>query len=193
MASLWLEFKLPVVLHLLPWCVCVCVWDVIYADCVPFGVFGGGTFPFQRCIINCWVSVLFTTPYLIPSTPSHLYLWISDMHAQIISSIKDLQLDGEDPRKLLQSWGRLRFPRHLLQWVGPERHRKCWPLTLVSYLIANDILFLAKLRVDLNCKSQIYSECSWTRAALIGPPNMFGTNLCPAAPGRRMQHLRALS
>lgn len=38
-----------------------------------------------------------------------------DMHAQIISSIKDLQLDGEDPRKLLQSWGRLRFPRHLLQ------------------------------------------------------------------------------
>ncbi|CAB1314092.1 unnamed protein product [Coregonus sp. 'balchen'] len=39
-------------------------------------------------------------------------LW--DMHAQIISSIKDLQLDGEDPRKLLQSWGRLRFPRHLL-------------------------------------------------------------------------------
>uniref|UniRef100_A0A671SGI2 Unconventional myosin-IXb-like n=1 Tax=Sinocyclocheilus anshuiensis TaxID=1608454 RepID=A0A671SGI2_9TELE len=33
-----------------------------------------------------------------------------DMHAQIINSIKDLQLDGEDPRKLLQSWGRLRFP-----------------------------------------------------------------------------------
>uniref|UniRef100_A0A8C1FH24 Unconventional myosin-IXb n=1 Tax=Cyprinus carpio carpio TaxID=630221 RepID=A0A8C1FH24_CYPCA len=28
-----------------------------------------------------------------------------DMHAQIINSIKDLQLDGEDPRKLLQSWG----------------------------------------------------------------------------------------
>lgn len=47
-------------------------------------------------------------------------MWISDMHAQIISSIKDLQLDGEDPRKLLQSWGRLRFPRHLLQWVGPD-------------------------------------------------------------------------
>uniref|UniRef100_A0A671SIE9 Unconventional myosin-IXb-like n=1 Tax=Sinocyclocheilus anshuiensis TaxID=1608454 RepID=A0A671SIE9_9TELE len=36
-----------------------------------------------------------------------------DMHAQIINSIKDLQLDGEDPRKLLQSWGRLRFPRHM--------------------------------------------------------------------------------
>uniref|UniRef100_A0A671SGJ1 Unconventional myosin-IXb-like n=1 Tax=Sinocyclocheilus anshuiensis TaxID=1608454 RepID=A0A671SGJ1_9TELE len=32
-----------------------------------------------------------------------------DMHAQIINSIKDLQLDGEDPRKLLQSWGRLRL------------------------------------------------------------------------------------
>uniref|UniRef100_A0A673M3F2 Myosin IXB n=1 Tax=Sinocyclocheilus rhinocerous TaxID=307959 RepID=A0A673M3F2_9TELE len=33
-----------------------------------------------------------------------------EMHVQIINSIKDLQLDGEDPRKLLQSWGRLRFP-----------------------------------------------------------------------------------
>lgn len=40
---------------------------------------------------------------------------IRDMHAEIISSIKNLQLDGEDPRKLLQSWGRLRFPRHVLQ------------------------------------------------------------------------------
>uniref|UniRef100_A0A672M6P9 Myosin IXB n=1 Tax=Sinocyclocheilus grahami TaxID=75366 RepID=A0A672M6P9_SINGR len=28
-----------------------------------------------------------------------------EMHVQIINSIKDLQLDGEDPRKLLQSWG----------------------------------------------------------------------------------------
>uniref|UniRef100_A0A3B3Z691 Myosin IXB n=1 Tax=Poecilia mexicana TaxID=48701 RepID=A0A3B3Z691_9TELE len=34
-------------------------------------------------------------------------LWIK-MHSEIISSIKNLQLDGEDPRKLLQSWG-LRF------------------------------------------------------------------------------------
>lgn len=42
---------------------------------------------------------------------------IRDMHAEIISSIKNLPLDGEDPRKLLQSWGRLRFPRHVLQWV----------------------------------------------------------------------------
>uniref|UniRef100_A0A673MEB0 Myosin IXB n=1 Tax=Sinocyclocheilus rhinocerous TaxID=307959 RepID=A0A673MEB0_9TELE len=32
-----------------------------------------------------------------------------EMHVQIINSIKDLQLDGEDPRKLLQSWGRLRL------------------------------------------------------------------------------------
>uniref|UniRef100_A0A6Q2XQ64 Myosin IXB n=1 Tax=Esox lucius TaxID=8010 RepID=A0A6Q2XQ64_ESOLU len=43
------------------------------------------------------------------STPdSWLDRWTigeADMHAQIISSIKDLQLDGEDPRKLLQSWG----------------------------------------------------------------------------------------
>lgn len=56
-----------------------------------------------------------------PNSPTFPLGWIRDMHAQIINSIKDLQLDGEDPRKLLQSWGRLRFPRHALQWV--------WPLT----------------------------------------------------------------
>uniref|UniRef100_A0A7N6BV54 Myosin IXB n=1 Tax=Anabas testudineus TaxID=64144 RepID=A0A7N6BV54_ANATE len=38
----------------------------------------------------------------------------SDMHAEIISSIKNLQLDGEDPRKLLQSWGHLRSSQHNL-------------------------------------------------------------------------------
>lgn len=147
---------------------------------------------FQRCIINCWVSVLFTTSYLIPSPPSPLKMWISDMHAQIISSIKDLELDGEDPRKLLQSWGRLRFPRHLLQWVGPD---PVYLLTsdpsllspascLVEWL--NNILFMAELRVHFSCKSQIYCESSWTPAALIDLPNMFGTNLCLAAPGKRM-------
>uniref|UniRef100_A0AAQ4QBD2 Myosin IXB n=1 Tax=Gasterosteus aculeatus aculeatus TaxID=481459 RepID=A0AAQ4QBD2_GASAC len=37
------------------------------------------------------------------------------MHAEIISSIKNLPLDGEDPRKLLQSWGLCRQTwRHLL-------------------------------------------------------------------------------
>lgn len=50
-----------------------------------------------------------------PSPPLSALGAIRDMHAQIISSIKNLQLDGEDPRKLLQSWGRLRFPRHVLQ------------------------------------------------------------------------------
>lgn len=48
-----------------------------------------------------------------PSPPPRGVL--RDMHAEIISSIKNLQLDGEDPRKLLQTWGRLRFPRHVLQ------------------------------------------------------------------------------
>ncbi|KAG7487958.1 hypothetical protein MATL_G00029080 [Megalops atlanticus] len=55
-----------------------------------------------------------------------------DMHAQIISSIKDLQLDGEDPRKLLQSWGRLRFPRHLLQKNKSTRQKQLIPKNLID-------------------------------------------------------------
>ncbi|XP_017333341.1 unconventional myosin-IXb isoform X5 [Ictalurus punctatus] len=56
----------------------------------------------------------------------------NDMHAQIISSIKDLQLDGEDPRKLLQSWGRLRFPRHLLQKNKNTKHKQLIPKNLLD-------------------------------------------------------------
>lgn len=59
-----------------------------------------------------WISLLLPSPHWVC-----VYGVIRDMHAEIISSIKNLQLDGEDPRKLLQSWGRLRFPRHVLQWV----------------------------------------------------------------------------
>uniref|UniRef100_A0A667YIW7 Myosin IXB n=1 Tax=Myripristis murdjan TaxID=586833 RepID=A0A667YIW7_9TELE len=55
-----------------------------------------------------------------------------DMHAQIISSIKDLQLDGEDPRKLLQSWGRLRFPRHILQKNKSTKQRQIIPKNLLD-------------------------------------------------------------
>ncbi|XP_045543392.1 unconventional myosin-IXb isoform X3 [Salmo salar] len=55
-----------------------------------------------------------------------------DMHAQIISSIKDLQLDGEDPRKLLQSWGRLRFPRHLLQKNKNAKQKQIIPKSLLD-------------------------------------------------------------
>uniref|UniRef100_A0A8C7CU47 Myosin IXB n=1 Tax=Oncorhynchus kisutch TaxID=8019 RepID=A0A8C7CU47_ONCKI len=55
-----------------------------------------------------------------------------DMHAQIISSIKDLQLDGEDPRKLLQSWGRLRFPRHLLQKNKSAKQKQIIPKSLLD-------------------------------------------------------------
>ncbi|XP_078480125.1 LOW QUALITY PROTEIN: unconventional myosin-IXb-like [Lampetra planeri] len=55
-----------------------------------------------------------------------------DMHAQIISSIKNLQLDGEDPRKLLQSWGRLRFPRHVLQKNKSTRHKQIIPKNLLD-------------------------------------------------------------
>uniref|UniRef100_A0A8C2IZW6 Myosin IXB n=1 Tax=Cyprinus carpio TaxID=7962 RepID=A0A8C2IZW6_CYPCA len=55
-----------------------------------------------------------------------------DMHAQIINSIKDLQLDGEDPRKLLQSWGRLRFPRHVLQKNKNPKTRQLIPKNLLD-------------------------------------------------------------
>ncbi|XP_029938651.1 unconventional myosin-IXb isoform X2 [Salarias fasciatus] len=55
-----------------------------------------------------------------------------DMHAEIISSIKNLQLDGEDPRKLLQSWGRLRFPRHVLQKNKSTRQRQAIPKSLLD-------------------------------------------------------------
>ncbi|XP_058615851.1 si:zfos-588f8.1 isoform X3 [Onychostoma macrolepis] len=55
-----------------------------------------------------------------------------DMHAQIINSIKDLQLDGEDPRKLLQSWGRLRFPRHVLQKNKNPKTKQLIPKNLLD-------------------------------------------------------------
>ncbi|XP_069006624.1 unconventional myosin-IXb isoform X3 [Embiotoca jacksoni] len=55
-----------------------------------------------------------------------------DMHAEIISSIKNLQLDGEDPRKLLQSWGRLRFPRHVLQKNKTTKPRQAIPKSLLD-------------------------------------------------------------
>ncbi|XP_056614043.1 unconventional myosin-IXb isoform X3 [Triplophysa dalaica] len=55
-----------------------------------------------------------------------------DMHAQIINSIKDLQLDGEDPRKLLQSWGRLRFPRHALQKNKNPKSKQLIPKNLLD-------------------------------------------------------------
>uniref|UniRef100_A0A8C8HH50 Myosin IXB n=1 Tax=Oncorhynchus tshawytscha TaxID=74940 RepID=A0A8C8HH50_ONCTS len=63
----------------------------------------------------------------------YVYGWEQrDMHAQIISSIKDLQLDGEDPRKLLQSWGRLRFPRHLLQKNKNAKQKQIIPKSLLD-------------------------------------------------------------
>uniref|UniRef100_A0A3Q2G5I4 Myosin IXB n=1 Tax=Cyprinodon variegatus TaxID=28743 RepID=A0A3Q2G5I4_CYPVA len=53
-----------------------------------------------------------------------------EMHSEIISSIKNLQLDGEDPRKLLQSWGRLRFPRHVLHLLDSRSLKFIVSLTL---------------------------------------------------------------
>ncbi|XP_048832088.1 unconventional myosin-IXb-like isoform X5 [Brienomyrus brachyistius] len=55
-----------------------------------------------------------------------------DTHAQIISSVKDLQLDGEDPCKLLQSCGRLRFPRHVLQKNKNIRQKQIIPKSLID-------------------------------------------------------------
>uniref|UniRef100_A0A8C5C929 Myosin IXB n=1 Tax=Gadus morhua TaxID=8049 RepID=A0A8C5C929_GADMO len=55
-----------------------------------------------------------------------------DMHAQIVSSINDLQLDSEDPRKLLQPWGRLRFPRHALQKNKQTKQKQIIPKSLLD-------------------------------------------------------------
>ncbi|XP_067271466.1 si:zfos-588f8.1 isoform X4 [Pseudorasbora parva] len=75
-----------------------------------------------------------------------------DMHAQIINSIKDLQLDGEDPRKLLQSWGRLRFPRHALQ---KNKNTKAKQLIPKSLLDSRSLKFIVGLH-DRTTKSLLH-------------------------------------
>uniref|UniRef100_A0AAQ5YYF1 Myosin IXB n=1 Tax=Amphiprion ocellaris TaxID=80972 RepID=A0AAQ5YYF1_AMPOC len=78
---------------------------------------------YQWCSIGpCFMLLFYFSLLCLPLSPLLPHSrWlcargvIREMHAEIISSIKNLQLDGEDPRKLLQSWGRLRFPRHVLQ------------------------------------------------------------------------------
>ncbi|CAL8254336.1 unnamed protein product [Merluccius merluccius] len=68
-----------------------------------------------------------------------------DMHAQIISSINDLRLDSEDPRKLLQSWGRLRFPRHVLQ---KNKHTKQKQIIPKSLLDSRSLKFIVGLTLQ---------------------------------------------
>ncbi|CAL8308382.1 unnamed protein product [Lota lota] len=68
-----------------------------------------------------------------------------DMHAQIVSSINDLQLDSEDPRKLLQSWGRLRFPRHVLQ---KNKHTKQKQIIPKSLLDSRSLKFIVGLTLQ---------------------------------------------
>ncbi|KAM9357790.1 unconventional myosin-IXb [Symphorus nematophorus] len=77
-----------------------------------------------------------------------------DMHAEIISSIKNLQLDGEDPRKLLQSWGRLRFPRHVLQKQKSTRQRQVIPKSLLD---SRSLKFIVSLTLhDRTTKSLLH-------------------------------------
>uniref|UniRef100_A0A8C9Z113 Myosin IXB n=1 Tax=Sander lucioperca TaxID=283035 RepID=A0A8C9Z113_SANLU len=77
-----------------------------------------------------------------------------DMHAEIISSIKNLPLDGEDPRKLLQSWGRLRFPRHLLQKNKHTKHRQVIPKRLLD---SRSLKFIVSLTLhDRTTKSLLH-------------------------------------
>ncbi|KAM9831513.1 LOW QUALITY PROTEIN: unconventional myosin-IXb [Neosynchiropus ocellatus] len=75
-----------------------------------------------------------------------------DMHAQIISSIKNLQLDGEDPRKLLQSWGRLRFPRHVLQKSKSTKQKQIIPKNLLD---SRSLKFIVTLH-DRTTKSLLH-------------------------------------
>ncbi|XP_034563994.1 unconventional myosin-IXb isoform X3 [Notolabrus celidotus] len=77
-----------------------------------------------------------------------------DMHAEIISSIKNLQLDGEDPRKLLQSWGRLRFPRHVLQKNKNTKQRQLIPKSLLD---SRSLKFIVSLTLhDRTTKSLLH-------------------------------------
>ncbi|XP_077389779.1 unconventional myosin-IXb isoform X3 [Festucalex cinctus] len=77
-----------------------------------------------------------------------------DMHAQIISSIKNLQLDGEDPRKLLQSWGRLRFPRHVLQKIKGTKQKQIIPKNLLD---SRSLKFIVSLTLhDRTTKSLLH-------------------------------------
>ncbi|XP_044055837.1 unconventional myosin-IXb isoform X2 [Siniperca chuatsi] len=77
-----------------------------------------------------------------------------DMHAEIISSIKNLQLDGEDPRKLLQSWGRLRFPRHVLQKHKSTKQRQVIPKSLLD---SRSLKFIVSLTLhDRTTKSLLH-------------------------------------
>ncbi|XP_047444263.1 unconventional myosin-IXb isoform X4 [Mugil cephalus] len=78
-----------------------------------------------------------------------------DMHAEIISSIKNLQLDGEDPRKLLQSWGRLRFPRHVLQKNKSTKQKQVIPKQ--SLLDSRSLKFIVSLTLqDRTTKSLMH-------------------------------------
>uniref|UniRef100_A0A665X425 Myosin IXB n=1 Tax=Echeneis naucrates TaxID=173247 RepID=A0A665X425_ECHNA len=75
-----------------------------------------------------------------------------DMHAEIISSIKKLQLDGEDPRKLLQSWGRLRFPRHVL-----HSRLICCVAVMQSLLDSRSLKFIVSMTLqDRTTKSLLH-------------------------------------
>uniref|UniRef100_A0A4W6FT27 Myosin IXB n=1 Tax=Lates calcarifer TaxID=8187 RepID=A0A4W6FT27_LATCA len=77
-----------------------------------------------------------------------------DMHAEIISSIKNLQLDGEDPRKLLQSWGRLRFPRHVLQKNKTTKQKQVIPKSLLD---SRSLKFIVSLTLhDRTTKSLLH-------------------------------------
>ncbi|RXM96956.1 Unconventional myosin-IXb [Acipenser ruthenus] len=55
-----------------------------------------------------------------------------DMHAQIIRSIKGLPWDGEDPRKLLQSWSRLQHPRDHFLKNKSTKQRQLIPKNLLD-------------------------------------------------------------
>nr|XP_057930358.1 unconventional myosin-IXb isoform X2 [Doryrhamphus excisus] len=77
-----------------------------------------------------------------------------DMHAQIIRSIKNLQMDGEDPRKLLQSWGRLRFPRRVLQKNKGAKQKQIIPKNLLD---SRSLKFIVSLTLhDRTTKSLLH-------------------------------------
>ncbi|XP_029002610.1 unconventional myosin-IXb isoform X2 [Betta splendens] len=77
-----------------------------------------------------------------------------EMHAEIVRSIKNLQLDGEDPRKLLQSWGRHHSPHHALQRSKTGKQKHVIPKNLLD---SQSLKFIVSLTLqDRTTKSLLH-------------------------------------
>uniref|UniRef100_A0A673BL81 Myosin IXB n=1 Tax=Sphaeramia orbicularis TaxID=375764 RepID=A0A673BL81_9TELE len=141
-------------------------WGILRATIRGITAFNEAGRAWAWCSVTPCFSFLSPSLSCNPPLPFHLVwcgLGLRDMHAQIISSIKNLQLDTEDPRKLLQSWGRLRFPRHILHLTLHDRttksllhlHKKKKPPSISAQFQTS----LTKLLETLNRAEPFFIRC----------------------------------